>query len=86
MLATNYFPSDSTLVWVLRDSATRRASMCTTDCNVAEEAADRWTLTVSRGGDTLVSQTCDSRASAILRAVELQDTLLRFGWTNRPSG
>ena len=42
-------------------------------------------LTVSRGDSTLVSQTCESRSDAIVRAEQLQRILLEFGWTNRPS-
>lgn len=76
---------DSTLLWVLRDGRTPHVLPFTTDCNVGQDMRGRWTLTVSRGDSTLVSQTCDSKADALVRAEELQQILLKFGWTNRPS-
>ena len=76
---------DSTLLWVLRDGRMPHGLPMTTDCNVGQDGRGRWTLTVSRGDSTLVSQTCDSRADALVRAHELQQILLQFGWTNRPS-
>ena len=85
MLTTDYYPSDSTLLWVLRDDPSRHQTSFTTDCNVAPDPDGRWTLTVSRGAATLVSQTCESRAAAVVRAEELHQILLRFGWTDRPS-
>ena len=74
-----------TLLWVLRDGRTPHALPVTTDCNVGQDASGRWTLSVSRGDSTLVSQTCDSRADALVRAAELRQILLQFGWTNKPS-
>ena len=77
--------SNTQLLWVLRDGRTRHTLPFTTDCNVSQDANGRWTLTVSRGDATLVSQTCDSQSDALVRAEELQQILLQFGWTNRPS-
>ena len=76
---------NSGLMWVLRDGRTPHMLPFTTDCNVGQDERGRWTLTVSRGDSTLVSQTCDSQTDALVRAEELQQILLRFGWTNRPS-
>jgi len=85
MLATSYSAKDATLVWVLRDDPSRHATSFLTDCYVSQELDGRWTLTVSRGLMTLVSETRESRSAAIVRAEELQQILLRFGWTDRPS-
>ena len=85
MLATNYSPRDATLVWVLRDDPSRHTTSLLTDCYVSPELDGRWTMTVSRGLMTLVSETRESRSAAIVRAEELQQILLRFGWTDRPS-
>ena len=78
-------PPDSTLLWALRDDRPQRIPWVMTDCNVIEELDGRWTVTVSRGAATLVSQTCESRAAALARAEELQRVLMRSGWTDRPS-
>lgn len=83
--ATAATPHDATLRWVLRDGRSPHVLLFTTDCNVVQDARGRWTLTVSRGDSTLVSQTCDSQSDALVRAEELQQILLQFGWTNRPS-
>jgi hypothetical protein len=85
MPAMNYSPSDATLVWVLRDDPSRHATSLLTDCYVSQELDGRWTMTVSRGLMTLVSETRESRSAAIVRAEELQQILLRFGWTDQPS-
>ena len=85
MLAAHHSLGDVTLVWVLRDHPSRHATSFLTDCYVSHELDGRWTLTVSRGLMTLVSETRESRAAAIVRAEELQQILLRFGWTDQPS-
>ena len=85
MLRTTDGPTDSTLLWVLRDDHARKAPWHTTDCTVVEGPDGRWTVTVSRGASTLVAKKCESRSAALARADQLQRAMLRAGWTNRPS-
>ena len=85
MQGTTDGSADMGLLWVLRNDHARGAPWPTADCTVTEGPDGRWTVTVSRGGSTLVTGTFDSRSAALARADRLQRRLLRTGWTNRPS-
>jgi hypothetical protein len=75
-------PADPSLLWALRDDP-RRHSWLLVECRLTHDPDGQWVLELTRGSETVLTETCVSASGALARAEEIQQILLDAGWTNR---